>query len=98
MGYKDQEGPSTPNGAGWSACLAYGTELRFLGVGFPTGFEWHLILLEFMLFSLIWRFNGSIFWAGTAAFALNRSVLTIYSKLIKVQLAHTAIINPMFLI
>ena len=96
--YKDQDGISYPNGLGWSSSLAYGSELRIAGIGIPLGFEWHLGLLELLTFSLIWRFQGSIGLASALAYALNRSVLYIYGAWAKARLAHTAIINGMFLI
>lgn len=96
--YKDQDGISYPNGLGWSSSLAYGSELRIAGIGIPLGFEWHLGLLELLTFSLVWRFQGSIGLASALAYALNRSVLYIYGAWAKARLAHTAIINGMFLI
>jgi len=96
--FRDQDGPSFPNGVGWSSCLAHGSEVRFMGVGMPTGFEWNMVLLEFMLFSVVWRFYGSIYLAAALGFVLNRLVLAVYGEVGKAQLAHTSIINPMFLI
>jgi len=96
--YKDQDGISHPNGLGWSATLAYGAEVRFCGVGIPTGFEWHLGLLELLTFSLLWRFQGSIGLAAGVAYLLNRLVLGTYAWAGKARLAHTTIINGMFLI
>lgn len=96
--YKDQDGISFPNGLGWSSSLAYGAELRIAGIGIPLGFEWHLGLLELMTFSLMWRFQGSIGLACALAYLVNRSVLYVYGAWGKARLAHTAIINGMFLI
>ncbi|CAE8623196.1 unnamed protein product [Polarella glacialis] len=96
--YKDQDGMSWPNGLAWTSSLAYGAELRVAGVGFPTGFEWHLGVLELMLFSIVWRFQGSIFLAAGLAFLLNQLVLKLYAAAGKERLAHTTIINSMFLI
>ena len=66
--------------------------------GIPVGFEWHLGLLELLMFSLIWRFQGSIALASALAYLTNRLVLYIYGVVAKGRLAHTAIINGMFLI
>lgn len=96
--YKDQDCISFPNGLGWSSCLAYGTELQMLGVGFPTGFELHLGLLELLTFILTWRFNGSVVLGAGGAFILNWLALAFYAAVGKRQLAHTTVINPMFLI
>lgn len=96
--YKDQDGISYPNGLGWSSSLAYGAELRVAGIGIPLGFEWHLGLLELLMFSLIWRFQGSIALASALAYLTNRLILYIYGVVAKGRLAHTAIINGMFLI
>ena len=96
--YKDQNGTSFPNGLGWASSLAYGAELRVCGVAMPTGFEWHLGLLELMTFSLLWRFQGSVVLAAGLAYVLNRCVLMTYSAAGKARLAHTTIINSMFLI
>eukprot|EP00438_Fugacium_kawagutii_P009147 Skav206188 [mRNA] locus=scaffold1844:129058:145941:- [translate_table: standard] len=63
--------------------------------GIPLGFEWHLGLLELLMFSLIWRFQQSIALASALAYVLNRSVLYIYGAWAKGRLAHTAIINGM---
>ena len=51
-----------------------------------------------MTFSLLWRFQGSIGLAAALAYLVNRSVLYVYGFLGKSRLAHTAIINSMFLI
>ena len=96
--YKDQDGISHPNGLAWSSTLAYGAELRVCGIGLPTGFEWHLGLLELMTFSLLWRFQGSVVLAAGLAYALNKCVLALYSAAGRSRLAHTTIINSMFLI
>eukprot|EP00933_Yihiella_yeosuensis_P007435 TRINITY_DN11246_c3_g1_i1.p1 TRINITY_DN11246_c3_g1~~TRINITY_DN11246_c3_g1_i1.p1 ORF type:complete len:342 (+),score=35.02 TRINITY_DN11246_c3_g1_i1:704-1729(+) len=96
--FKDQDSLSWPNGLSWSSSIAYGGEVRALGVGFPTGFEWHLSLLELMLFSIVWRFQGSIFLAAALAFWLNYIVLGIYATIARRRLAQTTIIDDMFLI
>mmetsp|Transcript_52478 Transcript_52478/g.94064 ORF Transcript_52478/g.94064 Transcript_52478/m.94064 type:complete len:1236 (+) Transcript_52478:88-3795(+) len=96
--YKDQDGLSFPNGLAWSQALAYGGELRVAGVGIPTGFEWHLALLELLLFNLCWRFQGSIYFSAGLAYLLNILVLSFLSAVGRSRLAQTAIIDDMFLI
>jgi len=86
------------DGLAWSSCLAYGSELRLGCIGIPTGFEWHLISLELLIFLIMWRFAEAIFWGVFLAFLLNQLVLKTYAFLGRKKLAHTTIINPMFLI
>jgi hypothetical protein len=50
------------------------------------------------MFSLIWRFQGSIALASALAYLTNRLILYIYGVVVKGRLAHTAIINGMVLI
>jgi len=87
-----------PIGLAWSSCLAYGSEVRIAGLGFPTGFEWHLILSEQMLFSTVWRFQGSVYLAAVLALLLDQGILKLYAVAGRRRLAYTAIINSMFLI
>lgn len=61
------------SGLAWCTCLAYGSELRLLTLDFPTGFEWHLGLLELLTFSICWRFQGSIYMACGVAFVVNQA-------------------------
>merc|ERR1712190_329654 len=77
--YRDQNGLVFPNGLAWSSCMAHGAELRFAGLGIPTGFEWHLILLELLTFSIVWRFQGSVYLAATLSYRLNRVVLRAFA-------------------
>lgn len=92
------------HGTGWSSCLAYGSEVRIPdcgechGISLPTGFEWHLISFELIIFHLVWRFHGSIFLAVAFAFLVNQAVLRTYSLAGRRMLAHTTIINGMFLL
>jgi hypothetical protein len=85
----------------WSSCTAYGNGLRFFGVDIPTGFEWQLLLFEFLAFSIVWRFvpsNESIYFGTALAFAINRMVLYIYGSRARDMLAHTMIVERKFLI
>jgi len=86
------------DGLGWCSCLAYGSELRVLGVGIPTGFEAHLILLEFMIFSIVWRWHGSIYLGASLAYLLNRLVIIMYKVLGRIRLAHTTILDGVFIL
>ena len=45
----------------WTNCTAHGSEV----FGIPTGFEWHLISLEWLLFSLVFRFSESVFFGAS---------------------------------
>mmetsp|Transcript_30065 Transcript_30065/g.55535 ORF Transcript_30065/g.55535 Transcript_30065/m.55535 type:complete len:1241 (-) Transcript_30065:47-3769(-) len=87
-------------GIAWASTLAYGTELRLccVDIGLPTGFEWHLISLELVIFNIVWRFGGSIYLAVAFAFLLNQVVLRLYATAGRRRLAHTTVINSMFLI
>jgi len=96
--YKDQDNTSFPSGLAWTSCLACGPEFRIMGLGWPTGFEWHLNLLEFIIFSLVWRFQGSVYLGSALAFAFNQLILRLYEHIGRSRLAHTSIINPMFLL
>eukprot|EP00929_Paragymnodinium_shiwhaense_P000425 TRINITY_DN100676_c0_g1_i1.p1 TRINITY_DN100676_c0_g1~~TRINITY_DN100676_c0_g1_i1.p1 ORF type:complete len:1196 (+),score=185.70 TRINITY_DN100676_c0_g1_i1:133-3720(+) len=87
-----------PDELSWSSCLAYGGGVRPLGLEVPTGFEWHLILLELLVFILVWRFHGSIYFSVAMAFVLNQAVLSLYRYLARRMLAHTAIIDSKFLL
>jgi len=82
----------------WLACLAYGHELRLGGLGLPAGFEWHVGLLEVLMFSVFWRFHGSIYAGCAAAFLLNQGILAFYSYFGRRRLAYTSVINDMFLL
>jgi len=90
--YKDD------SGLAWLSCLAYGSELRLAGIGFPTGFEWHLGLMELMAFHMCWRFQGSIYLATAVAFILNQAVLGLYAYVGRLRLAHTTVISSTFLL
>jgi len=90
--YEDKEGFA------WSSCLAYGSEVWSAFLGLPTGFEWHLICLELIVFHLTWRFGESIFLGVALAYLLNQSVLRFYSMAGRRMLSYTTIINGMFLI
>merc|ERR1712187_956312 len=95
---KDQDSSAFPSGLGWASCLAYGDEFRIVGMGLPTGFEWHLNLLEFLVFSVAWRFQGSVIFGSGLAFIINRVVLQVYGLFGRWRLAHTTVINPIFLL
>jgi len=90
--YKDMAGLK------WCTCLAYGSALEVAGIDVPTGFEWHLGMLELMLFQLVWRFNGSVFLAAAAAFLLNQAVLSLYGYFGRLRLAYTSVIDEMFML
>jgi len=81
-------------GLSWASCLAYGADFN----GFPTGFEWHLALLELLCFQMCWRFQGSIYLATAVAFLVNQGFLGLYGYCGRLRLAHTTLINPMFLV
>jgi len=82
----------------WSSRTAHGAEMRVAGLGLPTGFEWHLIALEMLLFCIVWRFADSIFLGAAVAFLLNRTVIGLYAAVGRHMLSRTTIIDPMFLL
>eukprot|EP00928_Gymnodinium_smaydae_P011929 TRINITY_DN14360_c0_g1_i5.p1 TRINITY_DN14360_c0_g1~~TRINITY_DN14360_c0_g1_i5.p1 ORF type:complete len:504 (+),score=121.65 TRINITY_DN14360_c0_g1_i5:207-1718(+) len=82
----------------WSSCLAAGDGIRPFGLDIPTGFEWLLMQVEVLLFVLIWRFGGSVYFGAGASFLLNRAVLYVYRVVGRNTLAHTAVVERKFLI
>lgn len=86
------------DGLAWASCLAYGAEVRLAGVGIPTGFEGHLILLEFIVFTIVWRWHGSIYLACALALILNRLLMELYKMIGRWKLSHTTIIDKVFLL
>jgi hypothetical protein len=64
----------------------------------PTGFEWHVISFELIIFNLTWRFGGSVYLAVAFAYLLNQLVMRIYAMVGRRMLSYTTVINGMFLI
>jgi len=79
---------------GWTAIFAYGTEV----FGFPTGFEWQVITLEFLVFSLTFRFLETVFLAVIIAACTNGLIRLVRGYLGKKQLARTALVDERFLL
>lgn len=97
------------DGVKWASCLAHGSESRlsYQGAdkenrcsspGVPTGFEWHLISFELIIFHLTWRFGGSIYLAVAFGFILNQLVLRTYAMIGRQMLSYTTVIHDKFLI
>lgn len=78
----------------WTSCLAMGKEF----LGFPIGFEWNLITMELLLFSIVWRFTGAVYLAVAVAFLFNQLVLWTYAAAGKTVLSFSTIIDKIFLI
>lgn len=78
----------------WTSVLAYGSEWW----GLPTGFEWQLISLEFLVFSMCLRFGESFYLGIGFAFIVGQGVLIARSMVGEKKLSETALVDSRFLL
>ncbi|CAD7944688.1 unnamed protein product [Amoebophrya sp. A25] len=79
---------------GWTSALAYGSE--FFGV--PTGFEFQVLSLEFLIFAVCFRFSENLWLGIFLAFLVGQLVLHFRATLGENRLAETAMIDTRFLL
>jgi len=101
--FPDVQDPSFPltffedlSGLAWASILAYGSETV---LSFPTGFEFLLLVFEFLLFAVIFRFSlGNLYLAVAIALVAGRLALALRAAVGTRRLAETAMIDARFLL
>lgn len=83
-----------PTGVQWTDMMSYGSEFY----GFPTGFEWQVISLEFLVFSVLWRFTFNIYISVAVAFLAGKGIIRVRAMQGEKRLTQTALIDSRFLI
>mmetsp|Transcript_6784 Transcript_6784/g.16602 ORF Transcript_6784/g.16602 Transcript_6784/m.16602 type:complete len:169 (+) Transcript_6784:1-507(+) len=78
----------------WTNALAYGSEI----FGVPTGFEWQLLVFEWLVFAVCFRFSENLWLGIFLAFLLGQMVLQYRAQLGESRMAETAMVDPRFLL
>ncbi|CAD7963529.1 unnamed protein product [Amoebophrya sp. A120] len=83
-----------PSHLRWTNAMAYGPEL----LGVPTGFEWQVLVLEYLIFAVCFRFSENLWLGIFLGFLVGQLVLSVRASLGESRLADTAMIDHRFLL